>query len=69
MYGRSAKLKERAHLLEVRKEFSVDETACSVVERRVDGDDIALGDKVLEVFDAASTDGFGSSCRTRSVLI
>lgn len=54
---------ERAHLLEVREELGVDEVAGSVVERGIDGDDIALGDEVLEVFDTASTDDLGSLCR------
>ena len=48
---------EPSTLLEVLEELSVDETLGALVEGRVDGDDVALGDELLEVLDAAGVDG------------
>ena len=41
------------YLLEVLEEVGVDKTLGALVQRSVDGDDIALRDKVLQVLDAA----------------
>ena len=43
-------------LLEVLQKLSVDETACPLMQRAVDGDNVALGHKVLQVIDAARFD-------------
>ena len=45
------------------EELGVDEAARAVVEGTVDGDDVALGDKVFEVFDTAGVDGLGGGYR------
>ena len=47
-------------LLEVLEQLSVDEAARALVQGAVDGDDIALGDKLFQVLDAAGTDLLGS---------
>lgn len=59
----------KTHLLEVREQLGVDEVASSVVERGVDGNDVALGNEVLQVFDTTSTDGLGSSFRESGVVV
>ena len=55
--GRKEGLTEPGTLLEVQKQVLVDQPASALVEGRVDGDDVALGYELLEVFDAARTEG------------
>jgi hypothetical protein len=50
----------------VLKKLSVDETECTLVQRAVDGDDVALRDEFLEVLDATSIDGLSGSCNYMS---
>lgn len=67
--GTASSIDEPSSLLEVREELSVNEVAGSVVERGVDGDDIASGNELLQVLDTASTDSLGSLCRSPSIII
>jgi hypothetical protein len=60
---------EPCTLLEVLEKLSVDEAECTLVQRAVDGDDVALRDEVLEVFDTTSLDGLGSSCNCVSQAV
>jgi hypothetical protein len=46
-----------------------DETECTLVQRAVDGDDVALRDEFLEVLDATSIDGLSSSCNYMSIYV
>lgn len=60
---------EPCTLLEVLEKLSVDEAKCTLVQRAVDGDDVALRDEVLEVLDATSIDGLSSSCNYMSQTV
>ena len=51
---------EPCALLEALQELCIDETTSALVQRAVDGDDVALRDEVLEVLDATSVDGLRS---------
>lgn len=48
--------------LEVREEVRVNEMVGAGVKGCVDRDDVALGDEVFEVLDAAGVDGLGGIC-------
>lgn len=59
--GTARGVDEPCALLEVLQELGVDETASALVQRAVDGNDVALRHEVLKVLDAARFDGLGSS--------
>ena len=49
-------------LLEVLEQLGVAEAARALVQGAVDGDDVALGDEVLQVLDTASSNLLGGVC-------
>lgn len=61
--GTTSSVDEPCALLEVLEEFSVDESASTLVERAVDGDDVTLRDELLEVLNAAGVNSLGSVYR------
>jgi len=67
--GTAGGVDEPRALLKVLQELGVDEAARPLVQRAVDGDDVALRHEVLEVVDAARLDGFGSGGREGCVVV
>lgn len=47
--------------LEVAEKLGIDEALCTFVKGAVDSDDVALGNKLLEIVDTAGANGLGSS--------
>jgi hypothetical protein len=60
---------EPSALLEVFEQLGVDETACAFVQGAVDSDDITLGNKLLQVLNAAGIDGLCSSLGQGCVVV
>lgn len=56
------------YLLEVLQELGVDEVARALVQRAVDGDDVTLGNQILEVRNAAGVDSLGGIYAKLSIL-
>jgi hypothetical protein len=67
--GATGGVDEPCALLEVLQELGVDESASTLVQGAVDGDDVTLGDELLKVIDAAGLDSLGGSSWQRSVVV
>ena len=57
---------EPSTLLEVLEEVSVHEAAGTFVQWAVDGDNIALGDEILEILDTTSVDCLCGLCNSNN---
>ena len=60
---------EPGTLLEVLEELGVDEAACTLVQGAVHGNNVALRNEALEVFDPASVDSLGGVFGERGVVV
>jgi hypothetical protein len=67
--GTTSSVNEPSALLEVLEQFSVNESAGSLVQRAVDCDDVALGYHFLEVLHSACIYSLGGGGRERRVIV
>jgi len=67
--GTTSGVDEPCTLLEVLEQLGVHQSAGTLVKRAVDGNDIALRDKLLEVLDAAGIHSLGSGSGEGSIVV